>query len=96
MKVQLEIICRGMVTVEVADEKRAEVEALGSYCDLDDFEAASGVDVDLGDINITKHPEVNEIDILESKKGTTGNSEVHGFTKKPDLKKPKALEDDED
>jgi hypothetical protein len=96
MKVELVIVCRGTVTVEVPDEKRAEIDALGSYCDLDDFEAASGVEVDLDDINITEHAEVDQIDILEPKTATSGGGVVHGFTKKPDLKKPKELSGDED
>lgn len=67
MKVELEIICRGTVTVEVPDEKMAAVEALGSYCDLDDFELATSVSIDLEDLNITEHAEIDQIDILSPK-----------------------------
>jgi hypothetical protein len=67
MKVELEIVCRGTVTVEVPDEKLAAVEALGSYCDLDDFELATSVTIDLDDLNITEHAEIDQIDILAPK-----------------------------
>lgn len=95
MKVQLEIICRGTVTMKIPDDKLEAVEALGSYCDLDDFEAASGVFVDLEDINITEHAEVEQIDILQEKDDTTSNESMTSSQSRAVPKKPYPATNDE-
>lgn len=64
MKVRLEIKCSGIATMEIPEDKVAAVEALGNYCDLDEFEAATGIEVDLEALHITEHAEVDQIEIL--------------------------------
>lgn len=68
MKVTVSVVMRNRISLEVPSSEREKIEAIDCPLDLDDFEARSGLTLDMDELlNAPDDIEIDDIDVSGSR-----------------------------